>query len=112
MRLAVAACAEKINPVIYYLKTCFFSNFVCQVLKTTQIRINDLFTLCANYVGVRIRLIAIITITPIRESKFQHLVELFKKVDRLVNGGDAGCWKFSPDSFINSFNRWMSLAKR
>ena len=112
LRLAITACAEKINPVIYDLKACLFDNFLCQVFKTAQIRINYYFTLCANYVGVGIRLVAVIAIAPIRESKFQHLVELLKKVDRFVNGGDAGCWKFCPDSFINPFNSRMSLANR
>ena len=69
-RLAVTACAEKINPKVYNLKTCFSDNFFCQVFKTTQIRINNFSTLCTNYVGVRIRLIAVITIAPIWESKF------------------------------------------
>jgi hypothetical protein len=111
-RLAVSACTEKVNPMILNLKTGFLDNLFGKVFKTPQIRIDYFFTLGTNYVGVRIRLIAVITITSIRESKFQDLVELFKQIDRLVDGGDAGCWEFSPDRFIDPFDRRMSLTRR
>jgi hypothetical protein len=110
--LALAAKAKKINPVSVNLETGFFGNLLCQVFQPAQIRVDDFFAPRAYQMGVRVRFVAVVAVAPIRKGYFYYLVDLFKKMDRLVNGGDTGRRKLFPDDFIYPFHRGMPLAGR
>ncbi len=57
-------------------------------------------------------LVAVVPVAPVRKGYFQHLVDLFEKMDRLVHSGEAGRWKVAPDGFIDPFYGGVSLTAR
>jgi len=66
--LALAAKAEKINPMSVNLETGFFGNLLCQVSQTAQIRVDDFFTPRAYQMGVWVRFVAVIPVASIRKA--------------------------------------------
>jgi hypothetical protein len=60
--------------------------------------------------GMRVGLVAVIAIAPVRESKFQDLVDLFQKGNRLIDRGNAGSWKLVSDVFVYRFNGGVPFA--
>jgi hypothetical protein len=112
MLLALPAKAKKINPVSGDLEAGFFGNLLCQVIQTAQIRVNYFFAPRTYQMRVRVGFVAVIPVASVRKGNFQHLVDLFKKMDRFINGGDAGRREFPPNDFIYPFHRGMPLTGR
>jgi hypothetical protein len=110
--LALGAKAKKINPVSGNLETGFFSNLLCQVFQTAQIRIDHFFAPRAYQMGVRVRFVAVISVASVRKGYFQHLIDLFKEMDRLIYGGDTGRRKLLPNDIIYPLHRGMPLTGR
>jgi hypothetical protein len=112
MRLALPAKAKKINPVSSNLETGFLGNLLCQVFQAAQIRVDHFFAPRAYQMGVRVRFVAVIPVASIRKGYFQHLVDLFKEMDRFIYRGDTGRRELLPNDFINPFHRGMPITGR
>lgn len=109
---AVTANTKKIQAMTQYVKSGFIGRFRCYVLQGSQVRIDNLFAPDTDDMRMRKGLVAVVPVAPVGKGYFQHLVDLFKKMDRLVNGGDAGRRKLAPDGFIYLFHGGVPIADR
>jgi hypothetical protein len=96
---ALAANAEKIEPMGQNLESGFVSHLFGHVDQAAQFRIDYLFALRAYNVGMRERLVAVIAIAAVRETKLQDFVDFFQKGNGLVNRVKAGRRELGPDLF-------------
>ena len=74
-------------------------------------QITNVMTSDTNEVGVRVRLVPIVSIAIASKTQLQHFSHLFQCGNRFVNRGYAGCWKFSVDLMVDLFHTGMTLTK-
>ena len=86
---------------------CQFLSHLCE---TGQIKVNNSLAFHANEMGMRKRLVTIVSVVPGAEFQFQQFPQFLEHNDGLVDRSQSGSGEIDFDLLKNVFNTRMSMA--
>jgi hypothetical protein len=107
--LTIRTNPEEVEAMAGNPKPCLGNQFLGHILQTLQIRVNDLFAPGADEMGMRVRSVAVIAISPLRKTQFQDLVQFLEKGHGFVDRGQAGCGKTPFHLFVDVLYTWVPV---
>lgn len=96
--------------MIHNLITCLFRQLLGKLGHGRYIGINNALAFGTDEMRMWIRLVPIIAVALLAEIQCNHLTQIFKQIDRLVNGRQAGRGKVRFDPFVDRFYTGVSVA--
>jgi len=109
--LTIRTNAKKVHPVGHDFEATGRHDFPGQVFQAGQFRIDDFFALHADQMRMRIRLVAVIAIAALGETKLEHLSQRFDQHDIAINGRQAHGGEVVLQLFVYGIDTGMPLAR-
>jgi hypothetical protein len=110
--LALRANSIEIETMTDNIVSSARNQFLIQVCKTAQFRVDDLLAFQANKMGMGVRIVSIIPVLTVAEFQLQDFSQFLDDRDGLVDGGQAGGREVDFDLLENILNARMVHARR